>query len=195
MKSFLKKYYTSLGRYRALYLISAVELCIIICWSIYSGEGLKWWDEVIYFERNYEIAEFTDFVNNQIRKHPKELWSFLINQRLDDIINSDCVYTGDSNLTYISSITQLLRVNNATALLIYVLGLALFISYVIRQRKINLLLSLFFMANYVTIWIGAPSDYARLLAQNYPVLIAISCWVLDRLCGIASSKDYNHIRD
>lgn len=39
MLTLIKKTYSALGRYRILYLLSAIELALIIAWSLYSGMG------------------------------------------------------------------------------------------------------------------------------------------------------------
>ena len=42
-----------------------------------------------------------------------------------------------------------------------------------------------FVRGQITVWVGAPNEYKRLLAQNYPVLIAVSCWVQSQLARLS----------
>lgn len=153
----------------------------------------KRWDEAERLHYDGGIDEFDKFVNCQIRRHPKEVLSFLYHERLETLLNNDCVFTGSAMPPHVSSFTRVIRVNSGTAFLIFLAGLAAMICRDIRERRISyflLFLYSLFAANYFTVWVGAPDSFPRLLAQNYPVLIAISCRLLDDLASFAVAGQY-----
>ena len=55
MKTTIKRLYDSLGRFRALYMLSALELAIMISWSVYTGEGVTYCIDTETYYEAYEV--------------------------------------------------------------------------------------------------------------------------------------------
>lgn len=147
-----------------------------------------WWKEVFYLEKEFGICNVNTFVNEQIKNNPRKVASYLYRDRMEDLLSSDCVFTGRDLPLHLSSVTRLIRVNNGAAFLLFLVGLGVLVHTDFKMRRIHLfvwLLFLLFAADYLTVWAGAPDDFSRLLAQNYPVLIAISCWLLSRVAKLS----------
>lgn len=158
------------------------------------GKGPKmtyeWWEEMEILASRFDMDSVSYMVTAQMKAHPKEIFAFLYRDRINELIEDDCAPLGRAIPHQIMSITRLFRVNNGTAFLIFIVGVILLFYGNLRQKRINYfewLLFAMFAGNYFTVWVGAPNDFARLLAQNYPVLIAISCWVLSQLTWFAST--------
>lgn len=137
----------------------------------------------------YGLAEVDKFVNDQIKRHPKKILLFLLVDRREILLNDSCIFTGVGLPTQVYLPLTLFSVKNGTAFLIFLMALLFLMYSDVKKRRVSyflwLLLTLF-IANYFTIWIAAPDDFTRLSASNYPVLIAISCWVSGQLIIKAS---------
>lgn len=151
----------------------------------------QWWNDAYYISTEYGMMEFDKFVSDQMKAHTGELLTYIYRERIEGLLNSNCVYTGGAIPGVLKSLTRLVRVNNGTAFLIYVIAIAILLYTDIRSKHISYfmwMLSALFAANYLIVLIGAPNDFTRLLAQNYPVLIAISCRELDGLISLATGR-------
>lgn len=146
------------------------------------------WLEREFLENKYGMVEFDKFVGGQIKANPLKICKFICIGRLDKLIDSNCVDTGDDLPAPLRVVMRIVNISNGTALLIFLVGLTLLTASDIRRKKVSYYLWLIFVmfaANYFTVWVGAPNEYKRLLAQNYPVLIAVSCWVLSQLARLS----------
>lgn len=148
--------------------------------------------EIQTLQNEFGLGESDRFVNNQIIKHPTGILSFLYHYRLEMLLNSNCVFTGryETLPHSIASITRLFKISNASVFLIFIIAFCILIYNDIKARKISyftwLLFSIFF-ESYLTFFLGAPSEFTRLSAPNYPILITLSCWLFDQLVIIATS--------
>lgn len=150
-----------------------------------------WWNEAALLHCELGPEQFHKFVSDQMKKHMIEVIRHIYIYRIDEMLDADCVFIGTDLPLKLCALTRMIHVNNGTALLIFLLGLLLSGYFNIKGRKITYftwLLYAMFAANYFTVLVGAPNDFTRLLAQNYPVLIAISCLVLDQLTSIATER-------
>lgn len=149
------------------------------------------WLERDFLENKYGMVEFDKFVRGQIEANPLKICKFLCLDRLDRLIDANCVDTGDDLPAPLRVIMRIVNISNGTAILIFLTGLTLLTISDIRRRRISYftwLIFIMFAANYFTVWVGAPNAYKRLLAQNYPVLIAVSCWVLSQLACLSRNE-------
>lgn len=150
------------------------------------GDSL--WHELVFLEDKYGIVGFDNFVNSQLKANPQKIFKFLCLDRLDSLIDANCVSAGVVLPPPLRLIMRIMNISNGTAFMIFLMGLTLLMSLDIKRKNISYftwLIFAMFAANYFTIWIGAPGDFPRLLAQNYPVLIAVSCWTMNRLMRVA----------
>ncbi len=154
------------------------------------GPGMVWWSEVEYLYTHFELSDFDDFVTCQMKNNPKGLSQLLYHNRMEYLLDAYCVNYGYGIPPGINSFMRFLRINNGTAFLIFLAGLVILIYGDVENRRFRYfiwMLFVLFAADYLMVWVGAPGEYTRLLAQNYPVLIAVSCWLLDQLTKYASS--------
>ncbi len=166
--------------------------------SILKAENnFKWctymrWAESDELQRRFGYKEFDKFVIDQIKAHPKEWLWYISHQRLERLLSDCCAYTGGNMKPHISALTRLLWVNNSIVLTMFVIGLIFLVCHDIRQRRLSLylwLLFTIFAADYAIILVGAPNDFARLLAQNYPLLMLVMGWTIERLVIWFTSDD------
>lgn len=146
-------------------------------------------------QKSTTVKDFGKFVDDQLRLHPAELISHLYKNRLRYVfLPATCVFTGVAVPPPVVSITNLLYINNSTVMLLYLIAICVLISGNIKQRRISYFIWLIFAlfaANCFTVVVGAPSAYHRLMSPNYPVLIAILCWLVDRLAYLAFKDKLN----
>lgn len=150
------------------------------------------WAETGHFENIYGPAEFHRFVVAQIKASPKEILKYLFRWRLTNMMDDKCISAGFT-LPPIADVIAMMAPNNYTAITIFLIGFLILLRNDISRRKISYfkwLLMMWFIANYLEIWIGAPDDFSRLLAQNYVLLLSVTSWVFDRLFISASDGNY-----
>lgn len=154
-------------------------------------ENTRHWKESEQLHKTLGLIGYDNFVNQQIKLHKGEIIAYIYQERLEDLLDDDCVFTGNGGYLpfFVCSLTRLIRVNNGTAFLIFLIGLSLLTYTNLKNRKISYFIWVLyacFAAAYLTIWLGAPNAFTRLAASNYPVLLAISCRILNMLVCLAS---------
>lgn len=141
--------------------------------------------------KQFGLAEVDKFVNDQIKRHPKKILLFLLVNRREILLNDNCISSGVGLPTQVYLPLTLFSIKNGTAFLIFLIALLFLMYSDIKKKRVSYflwLLLILFIANYFTIWIAAPDDFTRLSASNYPVLIAISCWVFGQLIIKATER-------